>query len=64
MTGVSCTFRLSWGAHHVGNAPTQLTHASREVWEEVQMQWSEGRHGDKGEIVLSTRSQDRIPEVA
>ena len=33
-------------------------------WEQVRMTWSEGRHGDKGRIELTTQAKEEIPESA
>lgn len=34
------------------------------AWEQVQMQWSEGRHGAEGRILLRTEARQEIAETA
>lgn len=33
-------------------------------WEQVQMQWSEGRHGDASQIIMRTEARENISEKA
>lgn len=54
MTGIDLRFRCS---HPLpGMAPR--------CWEQVEMQWSEGRHGDAGQIIMRTEAREDIPERA